>query len=66
MKELEFLKPAPGRLVRDPITGQPLPETGALVNLRDPRRKAYFRRRLKDGDVIQGRAASPRPKEDKE
>jgi len=64
MKEVEFFKPAEGRLVRDPVTGQPLPQSGALVNLRDPRRKTFFRRRLNQGDVVRGRAARPRPKED--
>ncbi len=64
MKEVEFFKPVEGRLVRDPVTGRPLPRSGALVNLRDPRRKTFFRRRLIQGDVVRGRVSPPRSQED--
>lgn len=46
-----YLKPAENRLVRDPITGDPLPETGA-----EKPANAYWLRRLRDGDVA---AAEP-------
>ncbi len=52
MKTL-FLKPAPGRQVRDPVSGQVLPEAGAEVPATN-----YWTRRLQDGDVIQ--AAAPK------
>ncbi|WP_337440513.1 DUF2635 domain-containing protein [Desulfovibrio sp.] len=48
-----FAKPAPGRLVRHPETGDPLPAEGALV-IRSP----YWIRRLKDGDVTLATPAS--------
>lgn len=40
------LKPSPGLIVRDPKTGEPLPETG-----RDVPDNGYWQRRLRDGDV---------------
>ncbi len=42
-----FVKPAPGLRVRDPMTRELLPETGATVPL-----NAFWRRRLEDGDVV--------------
>lgn len=41
-----LIKPAAGREVRDPVRGTLLPETGATVTL-----SAFWRRRLRDGDV---------------
>ncbi|PNQ94971.1 DUF2635 domain-containing protein (plasmid) [Azospirillum argentinense] len=41
-----YVKPKPGALVRDPVTRQPLPETGAEVP-----EDQYWMRRLADGDV---------------
>lgn len=45
-----WIKPAPGRQVRDPVTRQLVPEAGFDVPDHDP----YWRRRLRDGDVIKG------------
>lgn len=42
------LKPADGRAVRDPAKGKLLPEDGAEVTL-----NAFWRRRLRDGDVVE-------------
>lgn len=42
-----FVKPAPGRVVRDPVKGTFLPESGAEVP-----DDIFWRRRLKDGDVV--------------
>lgn len=39
--------PAPGRRVRDPVSGRPLTRKGA-----DVPDTAYWRRRLADGDVL--------------
>ena len=61
MPEIRVFKPTPGRLVRDPITGQPLPADGAPVNLSDHRRKQYYLRRLKDGDVVELKSKPPAP-----
>ena len=44
--EKVFVKPAPGRMVRDPATGRPLPERGAVVE-----KTQFWLRRVKDGDV---------------
>lgn len=44
--EKVFVKPAPGRMVRDPATGLPLPERGAVVE-----KTQFWLRRVKDGDV---------------
>ena len=41
-----FVKPAPGRVVRDPETGLPIPEGGVQVE-----KTQFWLRRLKDGDV---------------
>ncbi|TWA90699.1 uncharacterized protein DUF2635 [Azospirillum brasilense] len=43
-----YVKPKPGALVRDPVTRQPLPDTGAEVPS-----DQYWMRRLADGDVVQ-------------
>lgn len=42
------LKPADGRAVRDPAKGKLLPADGAEVTL-----NAFWRRRLRDGDVVE-------------
>jgi hypothetical protein len=47
-----WLKPADGLAVVDPETGKNLPPEGALVE-----NSKYWRRRLKDGDVLE--AAAP-------
>jgi len=47
MSQTLYLKPAPGIRVRDPHTGQHLPEAGAEL----PKNR-YWLRRLKDGDVV--------------
>jgi len=41
-----FVKPAPGRVVRDPVKGTFLPENGEQVP-----DNIFWGRRLKDGDV---------------
>ncbi|PIW30413.1 MAG: hypothetical protein COW30_02575 [Rhodospirillales bacterium CG15_BIG_FIL_POST_REV_8_21_14_020_66_15] len=49
------LKPAtPGLVVRDPVTAEALPENGKSVQL-----TSYWRRRMRDGDVIQDKPAKP-------
>lgn len=47
MKDI-YVKPAPGRLVRHPETGEIVPEGGMAVP-----RVSYWLRRVKDGDVVQ-------------
>jgi len=42
------LKPADGRAVRDPVKGELLPAEGAEIAL-----DAFWRRRLRDGDVVE-------------
>ncbi len=42
-----FVRPVPGRLVRDPVKGTLLPENGAEV----PDDAYFWRNRLRDGDV---------------
>ena len=49
------VKAAPGRLVRDPKTMQPLPEDGAVVPW-----TLYWRRRFAAGDVVE--AGKPQKK----
>lgn len=46
-----YLKPAPGRVVTDPVTGQPLPDAGAEVGTETQ----FWTRRLQDGDVIESK-----------
>lgn len=46
------LKPAEGRAVRDPVKRTLLPADGAEVTL-----DAFWRRRLRDGDVVEVTAA---------
>ena len=46
MSDTMFLVPKPGTQVRDPVTAEPLPESGAAKP-----RTAYWFRRLRDGDV---------------
>lgn len=41
-----FVKPVPGRIVRDPVKGTLLPESGEQVP-----DDIFWGRRLKDGDV---------------
>lgn len=43
-----FLKPNEGIKVRDPHTGNYLPEDGAEVEL-----NTYWQRRLNDGDIVE-------------
>lgn len=57
-----FIKAAPGRLVRDPITMQKLAEGGE----KKPR-ITYWNRRLRDGDVVEcEEPAAPRAAKAKE
>lgn len=49
------VKPVAGRLVRDPLTMQPLPEDG-----REVPDNPFWRRRIRDGDVTVEDAHPPR------
>ncbi len=53
-----FLRPSPGIRVADPVTGQYLPDAGALMP-----RSAFWLRRLADGDVqeAENHAQNPQP-----
>jgi hypothetical protein len=58
-----FVKPVPGRKVRDPRTKQAIPETGIEV----PDGDTYWTRRVLDGDVVVAKpAAAPSSKFAKE
>ncbi|HVB67977.1 MAG TPA: DUF2635 domain-containing protein [Acetobacteraceae bacterium] len=48
-----FVKPAPGRRVRDPVTRRPLPDGGAEVV-----RNRFWIRRLRDQDVMEAEPAA--------
>ncbi|MBA1445879.1 MAG: DUF2635 domain-containing protein [Chromatiales bacterium] len=50
MPESHYLKPADGRLVRDPVTSKHLASNGE-----DKPRNSYWLRRLKDGDVVEAK-----------
>lgn len=52
------LRPAPGLIVRDPRTAQPLPAEGGTVP-----DNGYWRRRLRDGDVQLVTSAPKKAKE---
>jgi hypothetical protein len=45
---MRYLVPAPGALVRDPVSRQPLPPEGAWKADDE-----YWRRRIADGDVTE-------------
>lgn len=51
-----FVTPKAGLLVRDPATGEPLPEAGREVS-----QDLYWMRRLQDGDVEADMSAPPKP-----
>lgn len=46
-----YLKPAAGCLLRDPQTGEPVPQEGGFVPL--GLNRFYWLRRIKDGDAVQ-------------
>ncbi len=60
MPDIRFLIPHPERLVRDPLSGRALNPSGELINLADPKRRTFYLRRLRDGDVTQGRPPVPK------
>lgn len=49
-----FLKPAPGRTVRDPVTKFPLPAEG-----REVQPSSYWLRRVASGDAMLAEAPAP-------
>ncbi len=51
-----FVKPAPGRMVRDPISKRHLPGGGAEVPATN-----YWLRRLDAGDVVAAEPPKPAP-----
>lgn len=52
MNEFEFLVPArDGLIVRDPITKEPLPSSGAIKTMIGPEGR-FWRRRIKVGDAL--------------
>ena len=53
-----FIRPAkPGLIVRDPVSGSPLPEAGAEKPCNQ-----YWLRRLKDGEVVKATAPAGKKK----
>ncbi len=55
MTDQRFVRPAPGRKVRQPIKGMPpLPEAGKVVDW-----STYWERALQAGDVIEGQPTAP-------
>ena len=61
MSNTKYYRAGPGRVVIDPVTGERLPgadEEPTPINLNHPKRRSYYARRLKDGDVIEGRTTS--------
>lgn len=50
-EEVKFLKPAPGLLVRDPVTKAIIPETGMNCAWIGPVGR-YWRRRVACGDMV--------------
>lgn len=49
-----FVRPAPGLQIRDPETGNYLPDAGQIVP-----RTPFWMRRLADGDVIETTSTAP-------
>lgn len=58
MPKTMYVKPAEGLIVRDPVTGNPLPADGDHVP-----RISYWLRRQADGDVITAKPVNPPKKE---
>lgn len=55
------VKPAQGKMIRDPVTGQYVdPDKGMSVDPND----IYWRRRLRDGDVTKDDTPPPEPPPD--
>lgn len=59
MSQSMYVKPAEGLQVRDPRNAVPLPAEGAEVP-----RSRYWVRRLRDGDVIEGKRPKAASKKD--
>lgn len=55
MSERIFLIPNPGLEVLDPVSRRPLPADGEEVE-----KTTYWLRRLRDGDVTEGKAPKPK------
>lgn len=53
----KYLVPAPGRTVRDPKSLEPLPAEGRAVEM-----TPFWKRRLADGDVTEGKSPKATPK----
>lgn len=64
-QDLKYLKPADGRLVRDPLTMKALPAEGAFVDMGDARenhtRRMHFTRLLRNGDVVEAKPPAKAP-----
>lgn len=58
MSKTLTVQPAPGYMVRDPLTKEPLPATGAAVP-----DNSFWRRRLREGSVILAGAKAKKAKE---
>lgn len=50
-----FVKPAPGKVLYNPATGKPVPDTGAHVP-----DTSYWRRRIKEGGAFRSSSAAAR------
>lgn len=50
-----YVRPAPGLQVRDPLSRQPLPDEGQLVE-----ETSFWVRRLADGDVVLSTPPAPK------
>jgi len=66
----EFLIPAEGKIIRNPMTKAIIPPAGALCNMEGTTGR-FFRARLRDGDLINGKPpvaekAAPAPAEEPE
>ena len=52
------VKPAPGLVVRDPLSRRPVPAEGLEV----PDTDSFWLRRLRDGDVVRVEVGAPKGK----